>query len=92
MPDNKRSIPKIRNRLRELADEYDIDELNDLADELHRNPAIKRAKTRSPALTPELAQRIRDYATAHPDLHQQDVANHFGINHGRVSEALHNIV
>ncbi len=92
MPGNKRSIPEIRSRLRELADEEGIDELNDIADELYRNPPVKRARTKSPSLTPELAQQIRDFAAAHPDLHQQDIANHFGVNHGRVSEALNHLV
>jgi hypothetical protein len=36
-----------------------------------------------------MAEEIRLYAAANPDLHQQDIANHFGVNVGRVSEALH---
>lgn len=92
MAKNKRSIPQIRDRLRELAIEHDLDELNLLADELYRNPPIKRAKVKSPPLTPELAEEIREYVKANPGLHQQDVANHFGVNHGRVSEALNNLI
>jgi hypothetical protein len=92
MPGNKRPIPEIRERLRELAEELGCPELSDLADELQRARAVKRAKVKSPPLTPALAQQIRDYAKANPDLHQQDIANHFGVNHGRVSEALNNLV
>lgn len=92
MAGNKRSIPQIRDRLRELAEEHGIDELDDLADEMYRNPAVKRAKVKSPPLTPELAEEIREYVKGHPDLHQQEVANHFGVNHGRVSEALNNLI
>lgn len=92
MPGNKRSIPEIRERLRELAGEHSIDELNDLADELCRNPPVKRAKAKNPPLTPEMADEIRAYAKANPNLHQQDIANHFGVNHGRVSEALNNLI
>lgn len=33
MTSNKRNIPEIRDRLRELADEHDLEELHDLADE-----------------------------------------------------------
>jgi hypothetical protein len=40
-------------------------------------------------VTAEIAEEIRQYAAANPDLHQQDIANHFGVNVGRVSEALH---
>jgi hypothetical protein len=88
----KHGIPAIRARMRELADEHGIDELNDLADALYRKSAVKRAKIKSPPLTPEMAEEIREYAKAHPDLHQQEIANHFGVNHGRVSEALNEIV
>jgi hypothetical protein len=93
MASNKRGIPEIRERLRELAVQHNMDELRELADEMYRNPPAKaRAPVRSPKLTPELAQEIRDYARANPRAHQQDIAEHFGVNHGRVSEALNNVV
>ncbi len=88
MAGNKRGIPEIRQRLYELADEYGIDELRVLADETFRRSPKKRAKTRSPKLTPKLAAEMRLYAKDHPNAHQQDIANHFNVNHGRVSEAL----
>ena len=90
MATNSRGIPAIRDRLRELADEYDIDELNELADEMYRKSAKKRASVRSPKLTAQMAQDIRDYSSANPGAHQQDIAEKFGVNHGRVSEALDN--
>jgi len=89
---NKLGIPGVRDRLRELADEHGIDELHDLADQMYRKSAKKRAPIRSPKLTPELAKKIRKYAAANPDAHQQDIAEKFGVNHGRVSEALDNQV
>lgn len=88
MAKNKLGIPAVRDRLRELADEYGIDELHDLADQMYRKSAKKRAPVRSPKLTPEMAEEIRQYASDHPDAHQQDIAEKFGVNHGRVSEAL----
>jgi hypothetical protein len=90
MASNRLGIPAVRSRLRELAEEYGIEELNDLADQMYRKSARKRAPTRSPALTPELAEEIRQYASANPLAHQQDIAEKFGVNHGRVSEALDN--
>lgn len=90
MVTNSRGIPAIRDRLREIADEYDIDELHDLADEMYRKSSKKRAPVRSPKLTAQMAQDIRDFAVANPDAHQQDIAEKFGVNHGRVSEALDN--
>jgi chromosome condensin MukBEF complex kleisin-like MukF subunit len=89
---NRLSIPQVRDRMRELAEEYDIDELNDLADQMFRKSAKRRAPVRSPKLTPELAEEIRQYQAAHPLAHQQDIAEKFGVNHGRVSEALDNQV
>ena len=88
MAGNRLSIPDVRSRLRELADEHDIDELHDLADQMYRKSAKKRAPVRSPKLTPAMAQDIRDYKLANPDAHQQDIAEKFQVNHGRVSEAL----
>jgi hypothetical protein len=85
---NSRGIPEIRARLRVIAHEKGIDELNDLANEMYRRPAIRRAAKRSPKLTDELASKIREYAMQHPKDHLQDIAEVFGVNPGRVSESL----
>ena len=50
------SIPEVRARLRELAEEHGIEELNELADAMYRRSPAKRAPNRSPKLTPELAE------------------------------------
>jgi hypothetical protein len=84
---NKRGIPEIRNRLQAIAAETGISELSDLADEMYRRPPIRRAQTRSPKLTPELAAKIRDYTLQHPDAHFQDIASVFGVNPGRVTDS-----
>ncbi|HYD12815.1 MAG TPA: hypothetical protein VEC11_08200 [Allosphingosinicella sp.] len=83
------SIPDARVRLRELAEAHGIDELHEIADSMYRRTATRRAQVRSPKVTAEMAEEIRQFAAANPDLHQQDIANHFGVNVGRVSEALH---
>ena len=88
MGNNKRSIPEIRDRLREIADEAGIEELQDLADQLYRKSPVKRAPNRSAHLTPELAEEIRNFVAENPTLHQRDVAQEFDVNPGRVSEAL----
>lgn len=90
MPKNSSGIPALRERLRKLADEHGLDELNEIADQMYRRAHTRRAPTRSPKLTPEMAHKIRDYAAAHPNAHLQDIAEQFGVNHGRVSEALNN--
>jgi hypothetical protein len=88
MAKNSMSIPAVRARLRELAEEHGIDELSDIADQMYRKTGKKRAPKRSPKLTPEMAEEIRQYKAANPEAHQQDIAEKFGVNHGRVSEAL----
>ncbi|WP_202960968.1 hypothetical protein [Sphingobium sp. HDIP04] len=92
MAGNKRNIPEIRNRLREIADETGFEELHSLADELYRNSPVGRAANSSATLTPELAEEIRKYVAEHPTLHQRDVAQEFNVNPGRVSEALNHLV
>jgi predicted XRE-type DNA-binding protein len=92
MKKNKRSIPEIRVRLRELADQYEIPELHDLANETYRSPPIKRAANQSAHLTPQLAEDIRHYVAQNPTLHQRDVAQRFNVNPGRISEALNRLI
>ena len=74
--------------MRELAEELGCDELNELADQLYRKQPATRAPRRNPVVTPAVAAQIRAYAAANPNAHQQDIAEKFGVNHGRVSEAL----
>lgn len=88
MAKNKLTIPQIRGRLHELAEEHGIDELHFLAAQTWRKTAVHRAPARSQPLTPELAAKIRDYKIANPNAHQQDIAAHYGVNPGRISEAL----
>ncbi len=92
MAGNKRNIPQIRDRLRELADELGVEELHDLADEMYRNSPVRRARTKSAHLTVELAHEIRIFALKNPKMHQRDIAQKFNVNPGRVSEAMNNIV
>jgi hypothetical protein len=86
---NHISIPEARDELRKLAQKHNLPVLAELADAMYRRTATRRASVRSPKVTAEMAEEIRQYAAANPDLHQQDIANHFGVNVGRVSEALH---
>lgn len=56
---------------------------------LYRRPYARPASpARSIVVDASLTMRIRAYAHANPDKSQQDIAEHFGTNHGRVSEAL----
>jgi len=92
MLNNKRTIPEIRDRLREIAVDFDIPEIHELVDEMYRKSPIRRAVNRSEKLTPALAAEIRVYARANPDMHQREIANIFNMNPGRVSEAMNDLV
>lgn len=88
---NKMSKPEVRDRLRELAEEHGIEELNFLADQLYRQYKTGRTPTKSPECTPEMAEAIREYRKANPEAPQHEIASIFGVNHGRVSEALNGL-
>ena len=82
------TIPEIRERLLQLADEHDIGELRHLARNLRRRPAVRKADTQSQPMTPLLAMAIRTYVYRHPEKTQAAIAAAFNVNPGRISEAL----
>jgi len=88
LKDNTISIPEARDQIREIAQKFDIPELNDIADQMYRRGGIRRARVKSILMTPDVAERIRLFAADHPEMHLQEIANHFEVNIGRVSEAL----
>ena len=89
MSANKRTIPQIRNRLREIADQNGIPEIHDLVDEMYRRAPARRAPVTSQRFTPALAAEIRREAREHPEMSEQELGNRFEVNPGRISDALH---
>ncbi len=81
-------IPEVAKELRELAVEHDLPRLAELADELKRRKRAPRTLPKSTPMTPELADDIREYRAENPDASQREIAEHFDINPGRVSEVL----
>jgi hypothetical protein len=89
----KLTIPEIRARMHQLAEEYGIEELHDLAEATKRtSPVRRKAPIKSRELTPQLAIRIRNYARRNPTLSYAEIAQHYNVNPGRVSEAMHRVV
>jgi hypothetical protein len=82
-------IPDVADELRELAVKHGIPRLSQLADELGRRQLATRAPISSNKMTEKLAEKIRKFARRHPNMSQLDVGVHFGVNQGRVSEALY---
>ena len=82
MGGNKRTIPQIRERLREIAEENGIPEINDLVEEMYRDPPVRRAPVTSQNFTPKLAKEIREYAQKHPKKSEHDIGTHFEVDSG----------
>ncbi|MBL4692095.1 MAG: hypothetical protein JKY92_02055 [Magnetovibrio sp.] len=86
---NHMSIPDVRARLKELAVEHGIEELSDLADQMYRRKLkAQRAPVTSQRMTLSLAAEIREYIDNSPTASNQQIADHFTVNPGRVSDAL----
>lgn len=81
-------IPEVAERLRLIAAEAGIAELQSLADELRRRPAGRKARPSAAPMTDELARQIRECRRANPALAQVEIARRFNVNQGRVSEVL----
>lgn len=82
------SIPLIRARLHELAEETGIDELHELAEETRRNPPVRKTAPCSRPMTAELAAEIKAYAAKYPNASHQRIGWVHRVNDGRVSETL----
>jgi hypothetical protein len=81
-------IPEIRIRLHEIADERGIPELRELAEATRRRYHGRSARTVSETVTPELADEVRGFCAANPDIPEHRVCILFNLNQGRVSEIL----
>jgi len=83
-----RTIPEIRARLHELADELGVPELAQLAEETKRQYHGRRAPSRARPIDDSMAMRVRLFARRNPEMPQRDIGRKFGIDGGRVSEIL----
>lgn len=84
------SIPEAKAQLLKWAIEWDRPELMHLAERMvRRKPKFIRARAKRRSLTPELADRIRTFKNANPQMSNRDVGEYFGVDGGRVSEAIH---
>lgn len=58
---------------------------------LRRATAVRRAPEESAKVTARVAEKIRAFAVANPNMPLQEIAVWFHTNSGRVSEALHGL-
>ena len=93
------NVPRARGLVAEIAEEMEelgarMEELAQLlaaalADLHRRPPARKPAPRRAPPVGADMAAYLRKFARDNPDMSQTEIAHRFGINPGRVAEALH---
>jgi hypothetical protein len=88
-------IPEVREELLKIADKADTwgkcktaAKIRYLVTELYRRQRVPRTAAKSKTITPRLQKHMKAYKLAHPAASEQDIAVHFGVNAGRVSEAL----
>lgn len=86
------SIPDARDELRAWAILWNKPELKILADRLiRRQPKYPVAKATRRSLNPEMARNIRTYKARNPSKSNRSIGELFGVDGGRVSEAIHNV-
>lgn len=84
------SIPDARTQLHRWAQEWNKPELADLARQMvRRRPKHPTAKATRQSLTPQLAERIRQHKALFPEKSNRAIGETFGVDGGRVSEAIH---
>ncbi len=89
-------IPTARKLLSDLEKRAEDDGQNEYADAINEIIPLlwreqhkrKKSAVHSARATPELRAQIREYVEKNPNVPSQHVAIHFGVNLGRVSEAL----
>lgn len=81
-------LPEVAARLRELADELECEELNELADEIGRLTSEPRAPRTSRPMTDTLRDEIRQMKAANPHFSHTEIGRRLNVNPGRVSEIL----
>lgn len=82
------TIPEVMEEMRALASVYGLPRLTELAAELRRRQGKKGAITSRPMCDP-VKNEIWVARQDHPEWSQQMIAEHVGVNSGRVSEVLH---
>lgn len=95
-------IPEVRDRLKDMStrlhllgahyDDLELGslakELLELAIELYRRPAVKRAPVKAKRMTPKLRAELKAFGEAHPEMLNREIGEQFGVDGGRVTDAM----
>lgn len=82
------TIPQIRARMFELADEYQFEELRHLAEQTKRRSPVRRSRSVHAKLTPAQEQMVRDHAVLNPTHSYKRMGQDLDVDIGRISEVL----
>lgn len=83
------SIPEARAILRVWAREWSRPELEELSRKMvRRKPKYPMARAERSSLNPELAEQIRKFKDQNPNMANWKIGQVFGVDAGRVSEAI----
>jgi hypothetical protein len=89
------TIPQVREELEAIADSIERAlpvtalRLRVLAASTRRRFHGRKARAKALHVTEDMAERVRAYCKAHPDLSNREVGRAHGIDGGRVSEILY---
>lgn len=83
------TLPEIRERMIQLAALHNLPELRTLAEHTRRRRNCQPAPIVSAPVTDETRQAVREFAAANPEMTMHNIATHFDLNQGRVSEILY---
>lgn len=81
-------LPEIAKELRELAVLHNLPGLATLANAMKRRRMGQKPPQTAQPMTPALANAIRAHRAKNPSHTQTQIAAHFNVNPGRVSEVL----
>lgn len=84
----RKTIPQIRERLYVLAEQWDLPELAQLADQTRRVHIKLRAPAEAKPIDAVLKARILRFYCKNPRAQINYIAEKFGVNQGRVSEII----
>lgn len=76
-------------KLEEVLSPEVLEEFDEVMHLLTRIAPLRRAKTSSTAITPDIVEKVRMYFLKHKDASQLEIAKKFNTNPGRISEILH---
>lgn len=89
IPGARAELVRLKVALQKPMDRKDVIAGIDRAlQKMHRKSSPRRHTGRHTPMSRALAIEIQEYAAEHPEMTQTEMAAHFDINAGRVSEAL----